>query len=71
MELVPQAREIVAEAAGDGRGAAARQAAQVIDEILARPEHAWFEKGADEKMDAIRRSMEERYGQGEADAGAP
>ena len=63
VQLVPQAREILAEAAEHGRGAAARAAGAVLDEILARPEHAWFVEGAEDKTEAIRKAMEERYGQ--------
>jgi hypothetical protein len=37
----------------------------VLDGILARPEHVWFEEGAEEAMRKIRESMEERYGQGD------
>jgi hypothetical protein len=58
MELIPQAREL-ADHAG---GAAGRAVHGVIDEILARPEHVWFEEGAEGAMEAIRRQMEERYG---------
>jgi len=45
MELVPQAREIVEHAREAGETAAADAVEQVIEEILARPEHAWFEEG--------------------------
>ncbi|MEM7483141.1 MAG: multiheme c-type cytochrome [Acidobacteriota bacterium] len=55
MELIPQAREMA-----EGPGGAAVDA--VIGEILARPEHAWFEEGAEEQMRQIREGMEERYG---------
>jgi hypothetical protein len=63
MQLIPAARELVAEAAarGDARVDVARAA---IDGILARPEHAWFEHGAEEQSEAIRRGMQERYGKG-------
>ncbi len=64
MEMIPVAREIVAEAEAHGQGAGAGRAGKVIDDILARPEHAWFEEGAAEAMEQIRRSMQERYGQG-------
>ena len=60
MELIPQAREL---ADHDG-GAAGTEVHRVIDEILARPEHRWYEEGAAEQMAAIRKGMEERYGQG-------
>jgi hypothetical protein len=63
VELVPQARHLAAEAAGRGQGAAARAVNQVIDGILARPEHAWFEQGADEAAQRIREAMREKYGQ--------
>jgi hypothetical protein len=62
MGLVPQTRHLIEEARRSGSGAAAGRVEQVLDEILARPEHAWFEEGASEQMDAIRRQMEERYG---------
>ena len=39
MELIPQAREIAKHANAKGKAVLA-----LIDEILARPEHAWFEK---------------------------
>jgi hypothetical protein len=44
VQLVPQARELAAEAAANGNAAAADNVRQVIDEILARPEHQWFER---------------------------
>ncbi len=63
MEMIPAARELIAEGRSHGKGAGAAQAAQVVDGILARPEHAWFEEGAAEQMARIRAAMEERYGQ--------
>ncbi len=41
MELIPQAREICEHAAEAGDVAAADAVRQYVDEILARPEHAW------------------------------
>jgi hypothetical protein len=64
MGLIPQARELVEEGRRHGKAAGAAQAEQVIEEILARPEHEWFEAGADDKMRAIREQMEKRYGTG-------
>jgi hypothetical protein len=69
MEVIPQAREIAQHARETGNRAAADGVDAVIDGILARPEHAWFEEGATEQMEAIRRQMEERYGQGERSEG--
>ncbi len=43
MELIPQAKEIVHLAEEAGKADAAEKVTAVIDEILARPEHAWFE----------------------------
>ncbi len=40
-ELIPQAREITRHAAESGKADAATAVNAVIDEILARPEHAW------------------------------
>jgi hypothetical protein len=44
MKLVPQARELARHAAENGQQAAADNVRKVIDEILARPEHQWFER---------------------------
>ena len=46
-----------------GRAEPARRVNAVIDGILARPEHQWLQKGADEQADAINREMQRRYGQ--------
>ena len=66
-EIEPQgrARELIAKARAHGCGsaAAADRVASVVDGILARPEHAWFETGAEEQTLLIRAQMEERYGQ--------
>ena len=43
MELIPQAREIAEHAKEHGKAAAAEQVLTLISEILARPEHEWFE----------------------------
>ncbi len=64
MELIPVARELTAHADATGHPAAARAVDGVIDEILSRPEHVWFEEGAEGQAEAIRRAMEERYGRG-------
>jgi hydroxylamine dehydrogenase len=42
-ELVPQAREIAAHAEESGKTDEAEAVRKVIDEILARPEHKWFD----------------------------
>jgi len=60
MELIPQAREL-ADHRGGSAGAAIHK---VINDVLARPEHAWFEEGAAEQSARIRDEMERRYGQG-------
>lgn len=44
MELIPQAREIADHAAEAGQQEQAQNVRRVIDEILARPEHQWFER---------------------------
>ena len=62
MELIPEAREITERALRAGRGDAARRANQVIDGILARPEHQWLQKGAEDQADIINREMQRRYG---------
>jgi hypothetical protein len=42
MELIPEAREIADHAEAEGKADQAGAVRLVIDEILARPEHAWF-----------------------------
>ncbi len=64
MQFIPQAREMAHEAAAHGEEEAAKAVEKVIDGILARPELAWFEQGAEEATERIRKAMEERYGQG-------
>lgn len=49
-KVIPEAREIIARAASRGQVAQAKAAGAVLDEILARPEHAWYlEEKAKEK----------------------
>jgi hypothetical protein len=65
MELIPQAREAVEHAKHDPKTKAGALAVEkVIEEILARPEHAWFSNGAGADAEAIRKAMEEKYGAG-------
>ena len=63
MEMVPQIREIIDHARKEGQGEAASQVERLLDEVLARPEHAWFEKGAEGATEAVRKAMQKRYGQ--------
>src|SRR5262249_7803118 len=44
MKFIPQAREIVEHAEKSGMDSQANAVRAVIDGILGRPEHAWFEK---------------------------
>jgi hypothetical protein len=62
MKLIPEARAITAAAARTGRAAPARAADAVIDEVLARPEHQWFTKGAEQQAEAIAAEMQRKYG---------
>ena len=62
MELIPQAREIAAHAMTSGHASAGRAVTAVIDEVLSRPEHIWFEEGAEGQAERIRLEMERRYG---------
>jgi hypothetical protein len=43
-ELIPQAREIAHHAAEQGKNDEAAAVREAIDEILARPEHQWYER---------------------------
>ncbi len=62
MELIPQAREMAQHAITTGHGSQGRVVNAVIDEILARPEHIWFEEGAEGQAERIREEMARRYG---------
>ena len=42
-EMIPQAREIADHARAEGKATEADAVTMLIDEILNRPEHAWFE----------------------------
>ncbi|MEZ4441691.1 MAG: multiheme c-type cytochrome [Polyangiaceae bacterium] len=57
MELIPQAREITHEATEAGQVEAAQAVDRVIEEILSRPEHAWFEA---EKANREEKKLEEK-----------
>ena len=63
MQLIPQAREIIARAAETGRLREANAASRVVDGILSRPEHVWFIDGAEGQAAEIRGEMERRYGE--------
>ena len=43
MKVIPEAREIAHRAAAAGKKADAEAVDALLDEILARPEHAWFQ----------------------------
>lgn len=58
MELIPQAREIAEHAREEGRTEEADAVLKVIDDILARPEHEWFE-GAKKLAEEGRASVKE------------
>jgi len=62
MKLIPEARAITQAASRGGRAQAARAADALIDEILRRPEHEWFLKGAEAQADAIQQEMQRKYG---------
>ncbi len=46
VELIPQAREVAQHGIEHDKEAGGRAAMQVIEEILARPEHAWGKDGS-------------------------
>ncbi|MCA9171102.1 MAG: hypothetical protein KDB23_25690, partial [Planctomycetales bacterium] len=55
-ELIPQAREIAEHGKDEGKAEGAEAVLMLIDEILARPEHTWFEaqkKAAEEEKAAM------------------
>jgi hydroxylamine dehydrogenase len=56
-ELIPQAREIAEHAAAEGKAEAAEAVEKVINDILARPEHQWFERGDQPPAGDAARSM--------------
>ena len=64
MELIPQALEMADHAASEGKRSQASEVRRTVAEILARPEHQWFELGAEEETNRVREEMQRRYGQG-------
>ncbi len=52
MHLIPEARELVDQAEKDGKNASADKVRAVIQEILDRPEHKWFEQQRIKKAEA-------------------
>jgi len=64
VHLIPQAREMAKHAKEEGKVDEAKAVNDVIDSILARPEHKWFKDGADDDAERIRKAMEKRYGKG-------
>ncbi len=52
-ELIPQAREIAAHARETGKTDQAKAVDDVIDSILARPEHQWYEAETKKKTAAV------------------
>jgi len=65
MALIPQARELIDHARAEGRRSQALAVERVVDGILQRPEHVWFEEGAEAQAERIRLEMERRYGRTE------
>ncbi|NGX42325.1 MAG: Hydroxylamine oxidoreductase [Chlamydiae bacterium] len=63
MELIPEAREIAAKAEEAGKTKEAEAVNKVINDILSRPEHRWFEEGAAEQSSEIHKKMQEKYGE--------
>lgn len=62
VHFIPQVREIVKKAREAGKVQAADAASALVEKIMARPEHAWFQGGMDTQYDEIRKQMEQRYG---------
>ncbi|PIQ85108.1 MAG: hydroxylamine oxidoreductase [Candidatus Omnitrophica bacterium CG11_big_fil_rev_8_21_14_0_20_45_26] len=63
MSLIPQARELAEQAIHQGQKVQGEKVNAVIDKVLARPEHQWFQKGAEDQAARVRQGMRERYGQ--------
>lgn len=53
-QLIPQARELAHQADMDGKKAEGDAVRKAIDEILARPEHQWFEANRPQREAAIK-----------------
>lgn len=61
IEMVPQFREIVEHAEHEGKVEAAAKANQVLEEILARPEHAWFSGNEPDSVKAARLKAQKEF----------
>jgi hypothetical protein len=61
-KFIPGVREVIAKAKAGGKTAEAAECEALVNEIMSRPEHAWFVKGNEAQAAEIRRAMEQRYG---------
>ncbi|MBW8192100.1 hydroxylamine oxidoreductase [Neiella marina] len=61
IEMVPQFREIVEHAEHEGKTEAAADANKVLDEILSRPEHAWFSGTEPDSVKAARLKAQKEF----------
>ncbi|MBD1391405.1 hydroxylamine oxidoreductase [Neiella sp. HB171785] len=61
IEMVPQFREIVEHAEHEGKTEAAAEANKVLDEILSRPEHAWFSGSEPDSVKAARLKAQKEF----------
>jgi hypothetical protein len=53
-ELIPQARELIHHARSSGKANAAYTVDRLIEDILSRPEHAWFEQQAESHRGGVK-----------------
>lgn len=58
-QLIPQARELAKHAEESGKPAEAEAVLKTINEVLARPEHEWFETADAKKVEAARRKSKD------------
>lgn len=61
IEMVPQFLELVEHAEHEGNVEGAERARAVLDEILARPEHAWFSGNEPEEVKAARKEAQAAF----------
>ena len=62
MHFIPEVREIIKKARETGKAPQADAAQAVVDKIMAKPEHSWYQGGSDAQYDEIKKQMEQRYG---------
>ena len=61
MELIPQYEEVLHKAEKAGKTELATEGRKLLEEVLSRPEHAWFTGKEPEKVKAARKAAQKAF----------